>query len=103
MPFAGPETALPATIVARDDLTLIRDEIIRPAARVGPSTTFQSLTPRLNNLRGSLSTTFVILSNAKDLCTLPTASMLATSAEILRPAKNEGLRMTMMAVERLVL
>jgi len=52
MPFAGPETALPATIVSEGSLTLIAGKIIRPAARAGPSTTFQSLTRRLNDLQG---------------------------------------------------
>jgi len=55
MPIAEPETALPATIVARGDPTLIRDKIIRPAARAGPSTIFQSLAPRLNDLRRNAS------------------------------------------------
>ena len=40
MPFAGPETALPATIDSADDLTLILEKIVRPAARQGPSMTF---------------------------------------------------------------
>jgi hypothetical protein len=50
MRFAEPGTALAATIVTADDLNLIREKIIRPAARAGPSTTFQSLTRRLNDL-----------------------------------------------------
>jgi hypothetical protein len=50
-PFAGPETALAATIVAGGDPEFIGDQIARPGARPGPSTTFQSLTRRLNDLR----------------------------------------------------
>jgi len=51
MPFAEPETALAATIDVAGDPTLIAGKIIRPAACAGPSTTFQSLTRRLNDLR----------------------------------------------------
>jgi hypothetical protein len=79
MPRAGPETALAATIGIEDDLTLIRGKMIRPVACAGPSTTFQSLTRRLNDLHVFGLPKAVILSNAKDLCTLPTAHMLATS------------------------
>jgi hypothetical protein len=53
MPFAGPETALPATIVSEGGPTLIRGKITRPAARKGPSTTFQRLTRRLNDLQNN--------------------------------------------------
>jgi len=51
MPFAGPERALAATISSRDEEKFIGPEIMRPAGSAGPPTTFQSLTPRLNDLR----------------------------------------------------
>jgi hypothetical protein len=51
MPFAGPETALEATIVPAVEVRAVRRKITRPAARQGPSTTFQQLTRRLNNLQ----------------------------------------------------
>jgi hypothetical protein len=51
MPFPGPETALPATIVPAYGVNLIADEIVRPGGFQGPSTTFQRLTRRLNDLR----------------------------------------------------
>src|SRR5450755_1965029 len=68
IPFAEPETALPAMIGVEGELNPIRGKITRPEARAGPSTTFQSLTRRLNNLRVFALFCLVILSNA-NLCT----------------------------------
>ncbi len=50
MPFPEPETALAATIVAEVEAEVIRGAIVRLGASQGPSTTFQSLARRLNDL-----------------------------------------------------
>ena len=50
MPFAEPETALPATIDPAHEGKVVRREIARPGACQRPPTTFQSLTRRLNDL-----------------------------------------------------
>jgi hypothetical protein len=50
MPFAGPETALASMIDAQPMVEVLRDKTLRQRARKVPSTTFQSLPPRLNNL-----------------------------------------------------
>jgi hypothetical protein len=51
MPFAGPETTLAATAIARIGVRAVESKIVRPGASQEPSTTFQSLTRRVNDLR----------------------------------------------------
>jgi hypothetical protein len=51
MPFPEPETALASTIDREVRENLIREFIARPGASWRASPCFQSLTPRLNNLR----------------------------------------------------
>src|SRR5450755_3378472 len=51
MPFPRPETPLAATIARATEENFAHSKFARPVARQGPSTTFQSLTRRLNNLR----------------------------------------------------
>jgi hypothetical protein len=50
MLFPGPETTLGGTIDSATEPCFIRRKRTRPRDCQGPSTTFQSLTPRLNNL-----------------------------------------------------
>jgi len=51
MPLAGPETALVSTIDGGVEEIIVRGRTPRPGACKWPSTTFQSLTRRLNDLR----------------------------------------------------
>jgi hypothetical protein len=51
MPFPEPETALGSTIRCEGGENLVRALAAPPAASWDASTCFQSLTPRLNNLR----------------------------------------------------
>ena len=50
MAFAGPETALASTIDAPPMVEALRDKTLRQSASKVPSTTFQSLPRRLNDL-----------------------------------------------------
>jgi hypothetical protein len=51
MPFARPETALASTIDRRTKREVVRAKTVRPAASQRPSTIFQALTRRLNDLQ----------------------------------------------------
>jgi len=64
MPFLEPETTLAATIATVAEESIVRAKTMHPEARMGPSTTFQSLTRRLNDLHGFLIHDLVILNKA---------------------------------------
>jgi hypothetical protein len=51
MPFAGPETALSATIEPGAEGNFVPGKTARPAACKDPSAIYQSLPPILNNLK----------------------------------------------------
>src|ERR1700722_3237495 len=61
-------------------LGVIRRKLALPAARQGPSTTNQSLTPRLNELRARCRSSILVslYSGISDLAQMPTAGKIPT-------------------------